>query len=126
MVQAGNLQVLDRVPPLSVGIPRLPAFADGDHAVGVAYAIASRASNEIAAGLIRVTDTFGGAKDIHGGIGANGALRLKPGEGSAQTLTGASIPALNPGVNNLKCDFIKGHNDIRTPEVGRLLVAAVE
>ncbi|RAK63669.1 hypothetical protein [Phenylobacterium kunshanense] len=97
-----------------------------DHAVGVAYAIASRASNEIAAGLIRVTDTFGGAKDIHGGIGANGALRLKPGEGSAQVLTGAAIPALNPGVNNLKCDFIKGHNDIRTAEVGRLLVAAVE
>lgn len=96
-----------------------------DHAVGVAYAIASRASNEIAAGLVRVTDQFGGAKDIHGGIGANGALRLKTGEGSSQVLTGAAIPALNPGVNNLKCDFIKSHSDIRTAEVGRVLVAAV-
>ncbi len=102
------------------------SHTSNDHAVGVAYAIASRASNDIAAGLVRVTDTFGGAKDIHGGLGANGALRLKAGEGSGQVLTGAMIPALSPGVNNLKCDFIKGHNDIRTAEVGRLLVAAVE
>jgi len=28
-------------------------------------------------------------------------------------------------VHSLKCDFIGGHSDIRTPGVGRLLVAAM-
>jgi hypothetical protein len=97
-----------------------------DHAVGVAYAIASRASNEIAAGLIHVTDSFGGAQDLHGGMGANGALRLKPGEGTEAAIDGASIPGLAGGVCNLHCDFIKNHSDIRTPQVARVLVAALK
>lgn len=96
-----------------------------DHAVGVAYAIASRASNEVAAGFIGVTDHFGGAKDIFGGMGANGALRLKDGEGVRLVLDGQTVPALGAGVSNLKCDFIKSHSDIRTPEVARVLLAAM-
>lgn len=97
-----------------------------DHAVGLAYALASRASNTVASGLMKVTDSFGGAKDLHGGIGANGALRLKDGEGRSWSFDGASVPGLQAGlVHSLKCDFIGGHSDIRTPGVGRLLVAAM-
>lgn len=97
-----------------------------DHAVGLAYALASRAGNTVASGLMKVTDRFGGALDLHGGIGANGALRLKAGEGRAWTFDGASLPGLEAGlVHSLKCDFISGHNDIRTPGVARLLLAAM-
>ena len=96
-----------------------------DQAVGVFYAIASRASNDIAAGLVRVTDAFGGANDIHGGMGANGALRLKAGEGTEQTFDGLAQPNLGPGVSSLKCDFIKSHTDIETAGVGRVLLAAI-
>lgn len=97
-----------------------------DHAVGLAYALASRASNTVASGLMKVTDRFGGAKDLHGGIGANGALRLKAGEGKAWTFDGASAPGLQAGlVHSLKCDFIGHHNDIRTVGVARLVLAAM-
>jgi hypothetical protein len=96
-----------------------------DKAVGVAYAVASRASNEIAAGLLRTTPTFGGALDLHGGMGANGALRLKPGEGASQVFTGVGVPSFDTGVFNVKCDFITSHTDIRRDDVGRLLVAAL-
>lgn len=97
-----------------------------DHAVGLAYAVASRASNTVASGLMKVTDKFGGARDLHGGIGANGALRLKDGEGRAWSFDGAAVPALAAGlVHSLKCDFIAGHTKIAVPGVGRLLVAAM-
>ncbi|MFC3078417.1 hypothetical protein ACFODL_09995 [Phenylobacterium terrae] len=97
-----------------------------DHAVGLAYALASRASNTVASGLMRVTDRFGGAKDLHGGIGANGALRLEDGEWKDWTYDGAAVPGLEAGlVHNLKCDFIAGHTEIAVPGVGRLLLAAM-
>ena len=97
-----------------------------DHAVGLAYALASRAGNTVASGLMKVTDRFGGAKDLHGGIGANGALRLKDGEGRAWTFDGASVPGLEAGrVHSLRCDFIGGHSDIRTAGVARLVLAAM-
>lgn len=96
-----------------------------DHAVGVLYAIASRASNDIAAGLVRVTDQFGGARDLRGGMGANGALRLKPGEGTARNFDGAAVPQLGAGVTSLRCDFIGSHNDVRTPGVARVILAAM-
>lgn len=132
---------------LGVGVPRSGGTIDGtfrnvvaeakagrvvithtwnDHAVGLAYALASRASNTVASGLMKVTDRFGGAKDLHGGIGANGALRLKAGEGKSWTFDGASVPGLQPGlVHSLKCDFIGHHNDIRTRGVARLVLAAM-
>ena len=61
---------------------------------------------------------------------ANGALSLKDGEGVRHTLDGESIPDLDPAdgvkIFNLKCDFIRGHSDIRTPQVGRVLLAAMD
>lgn len=97
-----------------------------DHAVGLAYALASRASNTVASGFMKVTDKFGGAKDMHGGIGANGALRLQPGEGATRQIDGESVPDLDAGlVHSLKCDFIGGHTDIRTAKVARVLLAAI-
>jgi hypothetical protein len=97
-----------------------------DTAVGVAYALASRVTNTVAAGVVKVTDTFGGARDLHGGIGANGALSLKDGEWVRHTFDGKSIPHLD-GVKlfNLKSDFITGHSDIRTPQIARVLLAAM-
>lgn len=98
-----------------------------DHAVGLMYAIASRASGDIATGgLFKVTDTFGGAKDEHGGMGANGAQLLAANVLERRVIDGAVKPLLSKRLTNLKCDFIKSHSDIRTSEVARVLVAAVE
>jgi hypothetical protein len=58
-------------------------------------------------------------------MGANGALRLKAGEGTDQVLDGASVPTLGGGVSSLKCDFIKSHSDIRTAQAARVLLAAI-
>lgn len=95
-----------------------------DHAVGLLYAIASRASGDIAKGVFRVTPTFGGQDDIHGAMGANGPQKLQTVTASARDYDGVSDLALGAGIHSLKCDFIKGHNDIRTAQVGRLLKAA--
>jgi hypothetical protein len=98
-----------------------------DHAVGIAYAIASRASNTVASGFMKVTPEFGGERDLHGGIGANGALRLKPGEGASQTPTGDAPPQLDGHlVHSLHCDFIKNHTNIDTAPVARVLLAAID
>jgi len=94
-----------------------------DTAVGLAYPAASRVSGSIA-NAIGVTNWFGGPDDIYGGIGANGALRLAAGEGSASTFNGTGAPLLTPGhVNNLRCDFIQDHNDVGRASVARIIMA---
>jgi hypothetical protein len=96
-----------------------------DRAVGVAYAIASVAGGHIASAL-QTNDTFGGPNDIHGGLGANGALRLKRGEGDAGTFDGLGVPALKQGkINSRRCDFIPDHGGITAVETARLVVAAM-
>lgn len=95
-----------------------------DHAVGLAYPAASRISQTVAAG-IGVTPGFGGEKDIFGGMGANGALRLRSDEGTFATFDGTeplALPAQH--VTSLHCDFIADHNDVERIEVARLLQAA--
>lgn len=97
-----------------------------DTAVGLAYAAASRVSQTVAA-RVGVTPNFGGPDDIYGGMGANGALRLAAGQGSARTADGTTTKVVTtPGfVNNLKCDFIANHNDVSRPEVARLVALAM-
>ena len=96
-----------------------------DHAVGLLYAIASRASGDVAAAIVAVTPTFGGALDIYGGMGANGPQKMLDGEVFRAPYDGGAAPALTHPINSLLCDFIKNHSDIRTAQVGRLLVAAM-
>lgn len=96
-----------------------------DRAVGVLYAVASRASRDISKQLGHVTPTFGGERDRHGGMGANGAQCLVAGESSKLCFDGRASLSLTSKVNNLQCDFIRDHNDIRTAEIGRVLAAAM-
>lgn len=96
-----------------------------DSAVGVAYAIASVAGGHIASAL-NTSDDFGGAKDIHGGLGANGALRLKAGEGIHEEFDGKSVPTLAKGkVSSRHCDFIPNHGGITGVGTARLVVGAM-
>lgn len=96
-----------------------------DRAVGVAYAIASVAGGQIANAL-QTSDTFGGAKDIHGGLGANGALRLKSGEGDHQDFDGQVVPTLAAGrISSRHCDFIPDHGGITGIGTARLVVGAM-
>jgi hypothetical protein len=92
-----------------------------DTAVGIAYAVASRASGVNAA-------AFGGPDDAFGGMGANGAQLLGAGEAVAGRITSAGAPALRAGlINNLLADdVVKDHNDVANPGVARVVLAAVQ
>ena len=106
-----------------------------DRAVGLAYPAASRVSQSIAsafgglnalANLVSVSDHFGGALDVYGGLGSNGALGLSAAEATATTFDGTSALVLAKGhVTSLKCEFITEHTDIRKVEVARVLRAAM-
>ena len=101
--------------------PILATHTVNDRAVGIAYALASRFSNDNAAAL-------GDENDVFGGIGRNGAIKLKP----AEFVKAALLPATSPyqftagKVHNLKADaFIKGHSDIEGPQVANAILCAV-
>jgi hypothetical protein len=97
-----------------------------DVAVGFFYAVASTVSGEIASGLTggRI---IGGPDDLHGGIGANGALALGAGEFRRVTASRGRVPDLTPGmINNVQADeIISGHSDVANPDVGALVWKAV-
>jgi hypothetical protein len=92
-----------------------------DLAVGVVYAIASRMANDARASL-------GDENDRYGGIGRNGAVKLKP-EQLVVTELGApgTVYRLESGkVTNLKADaFIAGHSDVTNAAVASLLASAI-
>ena len=83
--------------------PILATHTVNDRAVGIAYALASRFSNDNAAAL-------GDENDVFGGIGRNGAIKLKP----AEFVKAALLPATSPyqftagKVHNLKADAFIG------------------
>ena len=97
-----------------------------DTAVGFFYALASTLSREIAAGL-ELSDVIGGPADLHGGIGANGALAMKQDEAVAVTARTGELLALEAGkVTNILADaIITNHNDVANAEAGRIVWAAV-
>lgn len=92
-----------------------------DTAVGIAYALASRFSND------KVTD-FGDANDVFGGIGRNGAVKMKPNEFVKGTLlpeTG-KYQFVAKKIHNLKADkFVSGHSDVTGPQIANAILHAV-
>jgi hypothetical protein len=101
-----------------------PIFAThtvNDKAVGIAYALASRLVFENAAAV-------GDENDEYGGIGRNGAVKMKPAEFVRGTLlpeTGAYKFAAGK-VHNLKADaFVSSHGDVKGPQIANAILWAV-
>lgn len=106
--------------------PILITHTHNDSAVGFFYAVASQVSGEIAKG-IGLDKIIGGPKDLHGGIGANGAQSLAEDEATALIFT-REVPAtlLRSGINNVRVDaIVTGHNDVRNKDVARLVADAI-
>ena len=101
-----------------------PIFAThtvNDKAVGIAYALASRFSND------QATD-FGDENDVFGGLGRNGAVKMKPGEFVKGTLLAetAAYQFAAKKVHNLRADaFISGHSDVEGPQVANAILYAI-
>jgi hypothetical protein len=92
-----------------------------DQAVGRAYAFASRVAGDDQA-------AFGDENDRFGGIGRNGAIKLRPDKVVALTLPAAGVAITLTGgkVNNLLADEqIRDHGDIRNPAVAALVRTAL-
>jgi hypothetical protein len=100
--------------------PILISFTQNDRAVGLAYAIASRIANQVAAAI-------GGATDIYGGMGGNGALKTPEAINGNNLERGSKYDFLPGKVYNLKADgCITDHSDICQQEVARALLAAIK
>jgi hypothetical protein len=100
--------------------PILATHTVNDTAVGIAYPLASRLASDNASAL-------GDENDQYGGIGRNGAVKMK----SAECVPGTLLPATSTyqfvagKVYNLKADaFIKGHSDVKGPEVANAIIFA--
>jgi hypothetical protein len=102
--------------------PILATHTVNDKAVGIAYAIASRLSFDNATAL-------GDENDIYGGLGRNGAVKMKPAEFVKGTLLPASgvYQFVPKKVHNLQADaFIGDHSDVKGPQVAHAILSAVE
>jgi hypothetical protein len=101
--------------------PILATHTVNDKAVGIAYPLASRLSQDNA-------KAFGDENDQFGGIGRNGAVKMKPDEFSAGTLLAESADYhfVAKKVHNLRADqFIHGHSDIENRQVANAILSAV-
>ena len=101
--------------------PILATHTVNDKAVGIAYPLASRFS-------LDNSKDFGDENDVYGGLGRNGAVRMKPGEFEKLTLLAETKPYqfVAKKVHNLKADqFISGHSDIEGPQVANAIIWAV-
>ena len=102
-----------------------PIFAThtaNDKAVGIAYAVASRLSGDNANSV-----ALGDENDPFGGIGRNGAVKLKPGEFVKGTLLAetAAYQFTAKKIHNLRADnFVSGHSDIEGPQVANAILFA--
>ena len=99
--------------------PMIVTHTRNDHAVGMAYAVASRLARQTASGI-------GDADSPYGGLGSNGALR------TPEAIEGELLPAggtygLLPGhVHNLLADdYIKDHGDVTGPQVANAVLSAI-
>jgi len=93
--------------------PVIITHTKNDQAVGVAYPLASRIANQVAAAL-------GDENDPYGGLGRNGAQHTVEALGHNATLGGRNTTyVFAPGtVNNLRADkVIKDHSDVRSEPV---------
>ncbi|WP_313336711.1 hypothetical protein [Sphingobium yanoikuyae] len=109
--------------------PLMVTHTRNDTAVGLAYAMASTLSRQVAAGLTEVANAvIGGPSDRHGGIGANGARSLQDGEGVAHVaIPTQAPPTLTAGkVNNVRADtIVSDHNDVTNAGVAQFVWAAI-
>lgn len=93
--------------------PVIITHTKNDRAVGVAYPLASRIANQVAAAL-------GDENDPYGGMGRNGAQHTAEAAGHNAVLgKKGTAYAFAPGtVNNLRADaLIKDHGDVRSEAV---------
>jgi hypothetical protein len=101
-----------------------PIFAThtvNDKAVGIAYALASRFSNDNAS-------DFGDASDVFGGIGRNGAVKMHQAEFVQKTLLAETgvYEFTAKKVHNLLADqFVSDHSDVRGPQIANAILQAV-
>jgi hypothetical protein len=101
-----------------------PIFAThtaNDTAVGIAYALASRFSNDSAA-------DFGDENDLFGGMGRNGAVKMHPNEFVKGTLlaeTGVYQFAPKKVHNLLADQFVSGHSDVKGLQIANAILYAV-
>lgn len=100
--------------------PIIATHTVNDLAVGIAYALASRFSNDQAKGL-------GDENDVYGGIGRNGAVKMKPGEFVKATLLPetAAYQFTAKKVHNLQADqFVSSHGDVAGKQVANAILFA--
>jgi pimeloyl-ACP methyl ester carboxylesterase len=93
--------------------PILITHTKNDNAVGIAYPLASRIAQQVAAAL-------GDENDPYGGMGRNGAQHTAEAAGHAVTLgpVGEEYSFAPGSVYNLRADqFISGHSDVRNGSV---------
>ena len=109
-----------RVMQNKVGGPITATHTHNDSACTLAYALASRLVRDNA-------EAIGDASDPFGAIGANGILHLLPAQVVFATMSVGGTYAFTPGeAHNFLADAcITGHNDVRNPQVGRLVAAAL-
>jgi hypothetical protein len=100
--------------------PVIITHTRADNAVGVAYAIASRAMHQIASAM-------GDKNDPYGGLGSNGAQKTT--EARQSTLPKAGAPFEQPlakgTMTNLLADgLISSHGDVRNPNAAYAVLSA--
>lgn len=99
--------------------PIIITHTRNDTAVGIAYAIASRIAGQVASAV-------GDKDDFYGGLGSNGAQKTPEATDGQLLNMGDSYSFEAGGIYNLKADkYIKGHSDIKKPEVVKALLAAI-
>jgi hypothetical protein len=99
--------------------PMLISHTPNDTAVGLAYPIASRIADQVAADL-------GDANDPFGGIGRNGAQKTPEAIDGEMMKVGGSYTFKAGKVYNLSADaFIKSHSDVVSDAVAYAILSAV-
>lgn len=103
----------------AVSGPILLTHTANDHAVGIAYAIASRLAGQNASAVGDANDTFGG-------IGRNGAQK------TTEAIFGQLLDVrdkytwIDGSLHNLQADaFIKDHSDVKGEQVAYAILSAV-
>ena len=94
-----------------------------DKAVGIAYALASRLSGDNANSV-----ALGDENDVFGGIGRNGAVRMKAAEFVKATLLPetATYQFAAKKVHNLRADeFVSDHGDVGGPQIANAILHAI-
>jgi hypothetical protein len=98
--------------------PIVITHTHNDEAVGKAYAIASRIAWQTGSAL-------GKKNDLYGGIGANGAQKTGAIDTIPLTAQSKYVFQKNKVYNLLADTSIRDHSDVRGPEVGRAIAAAI-